>query len=323
MEAIEMAERMEWTVEEQEDKSRVDRFLADATEEFSREYLAGLIGEGRVTVNGETVKKNHRLQPGDQVVLEVPAPQPVQIRPQPMDLSILYEDEDLVVVDKQKGLVVHPAPGNLEGTLVNGLLAHCRDLSGINGVLRPGIVHRIDKDTSGLLVVAKNDRAHSELARQFKEHTIERVYLALVHGQIQEAAGEVEAPIGRDPRDRKRMAVNGQHGKDALTRYRVLERFPGYSLVELRLETGRTHQIRVHMKLLDHPLVGDEKYTNRKNPFGVSGQMLHAGALGFEHPRTGQIMRFQSPLPAYFQDVLDTLEPGRGSADRTQERSPK
>jgi len=300
-------EILRWIAEAEEEGNRLDRFLAGWLEDRSREYLARLITGGLVRVNGTSVKKNYRIHTGDQVEVELPEPEPLEVEAEDIPLEILYEDADLIVVNKPRGMVVHPSPGNIRGTLVNALLHHCRDLSGINGVMRPGIVHRIDKDTSGILVVAKTDRAHQELAGQFKEHTICRRYQALVHGQIEETAGRVEAPIGRDPSDRKRMAVNLEHGKEAATEYRVLERFPGYSLVELTLETGRTHQIRVHMKMLGFPLVGDGKYHGRKNPFGVRGQMLHAGFLGFVHPVTGETMEFSCEPPGEFLNVLKIL----------------
>ncbi len=295
------------SADEDGEGTRLDRFLAGCLEGQSREYLTRLISGGMVRVNGAPVKKNYRIRTGDLLEVELPEPEPLEVEPEDIPLEILYEDTDLIVVNKPRGMVVHPAPGSTRGTLVNALLHHCRDLSGINGVMRPGIVHRIDKDTSGILVVAKTDRAHQELAVQFKDHTICRRYQALVHGQIEETAGRVEAPIGRDPSDRKRMAVNLEHGKEAATEYRVLERFPGYSLVELTLETGRTHQIRVHMKMLGFPLVGDDKYHGRKNPFGVRGQMLHAGFLGFVHPVTGESMEFSCEPPEEFKNVLNIL----------------
>ncbi|GAB6932539.1 RluA family pseudouridine synthase [Calditerricola satsumensis] len=293
----------EWTVEEPDVGERIDRFLAAQEEDWSRAQVQKWIKEGRVTVNGEPVKANYRLEPDDEIVLRVPPPKDLAVEPEPMELDIVYEDSDVVVVNKPRGLVVHPAPGHLSGTLVNGLLYHCRDLSGIGGVLRPGIVHRIDKDTSGLLVVAKNDRAHLSLARQFKDHTVTRRYVALVHGEVAHDRGTIDAPIGRDPHNRQRMAVLPKTGKHAVTHFAVLERFPGYTLLELKLETGRTHQIRVHMKFIGHPVVGDPKYGPRKT-LPIDGQALHAGVLGFVHPRTGEYLEFRAPLPEDMERLL-------------------
>ncbi|HEY8343542.1 MAG TPA: RluA family pseudouridine synthase [Calditerricola sp.] len=296
----------EWTVEEPDVGERIDRFLAAQEEDWSRAQVQKWIKEGRVTVNGEPVKANYRLEPDDEIVLRVPPPKDLAVEPEPMELDIVYEDGDVVVVNKPRGLVVHPAPGHLSGTLVNGLLYHCRDLSGIGGVLRPGIVHRIDKDTSGLLVVAKNDRAHLSLARQFKDHTVTRRYVALVHGEVAHDRGTIDAPIGRDPHNRQRMAVLPKTGKPAVTHFAVLERFPGYTLLELKLETGRTHQIRVHMKFIGHPVVGDPKYGPRKT-LPIDGQALHAGVLGFVHPRTGEYLEFRAPLPEDMERLLFQL----------------
>lgn len=296
----------EWTAEEPDAGERIDRFLAAQEEDWSRSQVQKWLKEGRVTVNGEPVKANYRLEPDDEIVLRVPPPKDLAVEPEPMDLDIVYEDGDVVVVNKPRGLVVHPAPGHLSGTLVNGLLYHCRDLSGIGGVLRPGIVHRIDKDTSGLLVVAKNDRAHLSLAKQFKDHTVTRRYVALVHGEVAHDRGTIDAPIGRDPQNRQRMAVLPKSGKRAVTHFAVLERFPAYTLLELKLETGRTHQIRVHMKFIGHPVVGDPKYGPRRT-LPIDGQALHAGVLGFVHPRTGAYLEFNAPLPEDMARLIDQL----------------
>ncbi|NPV26631.1 MAG: RluA family pseudouridine synthase [Firmicutes bacterium] len=300
-----------YLVEPEEAVTRVDIFLARRHSSISRTHVQKLIAEGLVTVNGQSVKANYKLRAGDQVEFILPPPVELEVLPEPIPLDVLYEDADVIVVNKPQGMVVHPAHGNYHGTLVNALLAHCRDLSGINGVLRPGIVHRLDKDTSGVLVVAKNDQAYQNLAEQIKAHEVTRRYVALVHGVMREPAGEIEAPIGRDPHDRKRMAVVNQGGKEAITGYRVLERFQDYTLIEARLKTGRTHQIRVHMAFLGHPVVGDPVYGPRKAHFGLRGQALHAEVLGFKHPRTGEYLEFTAPLPAYFSELLKRLREKR------------
>ncbi len=287
---------------------RIDLFLAGMLEEYTRSHLQRLVKEGAVLVNGKAAKSSSRLKEGDQVEVSLPDPKEAEIPAKPMDLSILYEDDDVILIDKPKGMVVHPAAGHSEDTLVNGLLYHCQGrLSGINGVLRPGIVHRIDKDTTGVLVVCKNDAAHNSLAEQLKEHSITRRYLAIVHGVIKEDEGTVDAPIGRNEKDRLKMAVNEKNGKRAVTHYRVLERFSGYTYIECRLETGRTHQIRVHMASIGHPLLGDTLYGPSKSPFALEGQTLHAAVLGFHHPTTGEYMEFTAPLPPYFSHLLEVL----------------
>ena len=287
--------------------TRLDSFLADTLEGISRSYLQKLIADQLILVNQKTVKSNYKVKTGDQLLVQIPEAAPVDILPEPMDLDIVYEDSDLLIVNKPVGLVVHPAHGHYSGTLVNGLLAHCTDLSGINGKMRPGIVHRIDKDTSGLLMIAKNDMAHQHLAAQLKEHSIKRAYYALVQGVISEPAGLVDAPIGRHETDRKKMAVTLKNSKEARTHYYVKERFARTTFIECRLETGRTHQIRVHMAYLGHPLVGDPLYGTRKNNLDFPGQALHAYALGFIHPRTGEELYFEAPLPEHFQMVLKDL----------------
>ena len=294
----------------EENGTRLDSYLAEELEGISRSYLQKLIGEGLILVNQKTVKANYKVKTGDTLLVQIPEAAPVDIQPEPMDLDIVYEDSDLLIVNKPGGLVVHPAHGHYSGTLVNGLLAHCTDLSGINGKMRPGIVHRIDKDTSGLLMIAKNDLAHQHLAEQLKAHSIKRAYYALVQGVISEPAGLVDAPIGRHEIDRKKMAVTFKNSKEARTHYYVKERFAKNTFIECRLETGRTHQIRVHMAYLGHPLVGDPLYGTRKNNLDFPGQALHAYALGFVHPRTGEELYFEAPIPEHFQSVLKTLAQG-------------
>jgi 23S rRNA pseudouridine1911/1915/1917 synthase len=303
MNDTQLFERFDWTVDAADAGERIDKFITLQQEDWSRSQVQQWIKEGRVTVNGEPVKSNYKVSVDDEITLRVPPPKEMEIKPEPMPLDIVYEDSDVVVVNKPRGLVVHPAPGHYSGTLVNGLLAHCKDLSGINGVLRPGIVHRIDKDTSGLLMVAKNDKAHLSLAQQLKEHTVNRTYVAIVHGVIPHEMGTIDAPIGRDPKNRQQMAVVFENSKPAVTHFVVLERFQEFTLVELKLETGRTHQIRVHMKYIGYPLAGDPKY-GPKHTLELNGQALHAKTLGFTHPRTGERLEFEAPLP---QDLLDVI----------------
>ena len=293
----------------QEDQQmRLDKYLAEQFPEQTRSYLQKLIKEGSVLVNGKIVKTGFQLSKGDEVSVNIPEPKELDVEPQKMDLDIVYEDEDVILVNKPKGMVVHPAPGHTTDTLVNGLLYHCKDnLSGINGVARPGIVHRIDRDTTGILIVCKNDMSHNSIAAQLKEHSINRRYRALVHGNLKDDTGTIEGPIGRHPIDRKKMSINEKNGKPAVTHYTVLERFGNYTLIECKLETGRTHQIRVHMTSIGHPLVGDEVYGPAKCPFKLQGQCLHAMILGFVHPRTGEYMEFSADLPAYFEDLLRKL----------------
>lgn len=293
----------------QEDQQmRLDKYLAEQFPEQTRSYLQKLIKEGQVLVNGKCVKAGYALTSGDEVSVNIPEPKELEVEPQKMDLDIVYEDADVILINKPKGMVVHPAPGHTTDTLVNGLLYHCKDqLSGINGVARPGIVHRIDRDTTGILIVCKNDKSHNSIAAQLKEHSINRRYRALVHGNLKEDSGTVEGPIGRHPVDRKKMAINERNGKPAVTHYTVLERFGNYTFIECVLETGRTHQIRVHMSSIGHPLVGDEVYGPAKCPFKLQGQCLHAMVLGFVHPNSGEYMEFSAELPIYFSQLLNRL----------------
>lgn len=293
---------------EQEDE-RIDKCIASLTDSLSRSYIQKMIREGNVTVNGRPVRQNFRVSADDEVSFFLPEAVEPQILPEDIPLDILYEDDDLLVVNKPKGMVVHPAAGHYSHTLVNAVLFHCRgQLSGINGVLRPGIVHRIDKDTTGSVLICKNDAAHRSIARQLKEHSIVRRYRAIVCGSLKEEEGTVDAPIGRDPSDRKKMAINRKNGKEAVTHYRVLQRFSGYTCIECRLETGRTHQIRVHMASLGHPLLGDAVYGPKKSPFSfLEGQTLHAMILGFIHPVTGEYVETCAPLPEYFEHLLRIL----------------
>ena len=291
-------------IEVTDSAARLDKYIADNSD-ISRSFAAKLAGDGAVMVNGKTADKKTKLKIGDVIEIAVPEPEPVEAVPQDIPLDIVYEDDSVIVVNKPQGMVVHPAPGNPDGTLVNGLLYHC-ELSGINGVIRPGIVHRIDKDTSGLLVVAKTNAAHEKLSSQLKEHKALRQYYCIVNGNIKEDSGTVDKPIGRHPTDRKRMAIT-EGGREAVTHYRVIERFGRYTLVECTLETGRTHQIRVHMASIGHSIVGDPVYGIKKEKFKTNGQLLHAAAIGFEHPETGELMEFRSELPEYFTIVLDRL----------------
>jgi len=294
------------TIEGEHDKERIDKIIAGINEEWSRSQVQMWIKDGLVTVNGNPIKANHKCSAGDEVVIELPDPEPLDVEPEKMELDIYYEDADVLVVNKPRGIVVHPAPGHMRGTLVNGLLAHCKDLSGINGVLRPGIVHRIDKDTSGLLMVAKNDFAHESLVNQLVHKTVTRKYKAIVHGVILHEFGTIDAPIGRDKHDRQSMAVTEENSKEAVTHFRVLECFDNFTYIECQLETGRTHQIRVHMKYIGYPLAGDPKYGPKKT-LPIDGQALHAGILGFTHPRSGEYLEFEAPLPPEFERLLTML----------------
>lgn len=285
---------------------RLDLFLSEKFEQMSRSYVQGLIENESVTVNNKVKKSNYKLKFGDEISVEVPTPVELQVEGENIPIDTIYEDSDVIVVNKPQDMVVHPAPGNYTGTLVNALLYHCKDLSGINGVIRPGIVHRIDKDTTGILVVAKNDNAHNKLAEQLKNHSMTRTYYALVEGNVKQDEGIVNAPIGRHPVDRIKMAVV-KDGREAVTHYKVIERFGDYTLVKCNLETGRTHQIRVHMAHIGHPLVGDNVYGYKKQKFNLKGQVLHAKELGFIHPTSGEYIHFDSELPKYFIELLEKL----------------
>lgn len=299
---------MELTVREVDQDLRVDKYLSQELPDSSRSFLQKLIAGGQVLVNQKPVKANYKVSAGDQISLEIPPAVEPEILAEEIPLDILYEDSDLLVVNKPKGMVVHPCPGHYSGTLVNALMYHCREeLSGINGVMRPGIVHRIDQNTTGSLVVCKNDYAHNFLAEQLKAHSITRRYRAVIHGNLKEDSGTVNAPIGRHPADRKKMAVNHKNGREAITHYQVLERFGEYTYIECRLETGRTHQIRVHMASIGHPLLGDDVYGPARCPFSLQGQTLHAMVLGFVHPTLRTYMEFTAPLPEYFEQLLERL----------------
>jgi 23S rRNA pseudouridine1911/1915/1917 synthase len=296
-------------VEEHNSGDRLDLFLTGQNAVLSRSRIQNIISAGLVRVNEcPLTKAGYRLKVGDKIHMVIPDPERLTVTPEAISLEIVYEDADLLVVNKPQGMVVHPAAGNYQGTLVNALLYYCHDLSGINGVYRPGIVHRIDKDTSGLLVVTKNDAAHLALAAQIKEHRVKRVYVALVQGHIKVPSGKIDVPIGRHPVHRQKMAVTDRNAKRAITHFRVLASFSGYTLIEARLETGRTHQIRVHLAYLGHPIVGDPKYGSRQNTFALKGQALHAKILGFHHPRTHQYLEFEVSLPVYFQNLLEKIQ---------------
>lgn len=301
-------EEIRLEVEMKDENQRIDKYLSLVMPEVSRSYFQKLLKEGKVCVGERTVKANYRLQKGDLIHFQLPPDEEPDILPEDIPLDILYEDDYLLIINKPKDMVVHPCPGHYTGTLVNGVLFHCKgNLSGINGVLRPGIVHRIDKDTTGALVVCKDDQTHRSLAKQLAEHSITRKYRAIVTGNLTEDQGTIEGPIGRHPQDRKKMAVNDKNGKNAVTHYRVLERLNNATYIECELETGRTHQIRVHLSHIGHPLLGDTVYGSSKNPYKLQGQALHAMVLGFLHPHFEKYMEFTAPLPEYFQKLLEKL----------------
>ena len=288
---------------------RIDRFLCRNLDGLSRSYIQKLLKNENILVNGKSVKPNYKTDADDQIAVQIPDPEPLDITPENIPLDILYEDDDILVVNKPKGMVVHPSPGHYSHTLVNALLYHCKEqLSGINGILRPGIVHRIDMDTTGSLLVCKNDHAHQILADELKEHSITRRYHAIVHGNLKEDTGVINAAIGRHPTDRKKMSTKAVNGRPAVTHYRVLERFGEYTYIECELETGRTHQIRVHMASIGHPVLGDAVYGPAKCPFKLQGQTLHAKILGIRHPSTREYMEFDAPLPEYFVGLLHRLK---------------
>ena len=295
-----------FTVEKEFEGIRIDKYLSEVFKDKSRSYLQGLIEKGNIKVNNKDIKSNYKLREFDDISVILPEPILLQVEPEDIPLNIVYEDSDVIVVNKPKGMVVHPAPGNYNGTLVNALLYHCNDLSSINGVVRPGIVHRIDKDTTGILVVAKNDEAHNFLSDQLRNHSMKREYYALVEGRISKDNGTIDKPLGRNKKDRLKFAIV-EGGRRAVTHYEVLERYRNTTLIKCNLETGRTHQIRVHMASISHPLVGDNLYGLKKQKYKMDGQMLHAKVLGFIHPRTKEYMEFSSELPENFEKLIQNL----------------
>jgi 23S rRNA pseudouridine1911/1915/1917 synthase len=290
------------------ENERIDTYISKKLEDMSRNSVQKLIADGNIKVNGKTIKANYKVKKNDAIEIEMPAPEVLDIKAEDIKISIVYEDGDLAVINKPQGMVVHPAPGHSSGTLVNSLMYHLSDLSSINGIMRPGIVHRLDKNTSGLMLVAKNDRTHNFLAGCLKEHSINRIYYALVEGSVREDCGVIDAPLGRSEKDRKKRAVTTKNSKEAITNFWVVKRYGRYTLLKLKLETGRTHQIRVHMKYIGHPVVGDDVYGSKENKFGLEGQLLHSKTLGFVHPSTKKYMEFDTELPDYFQKVLNKLE---------------
>ena len=295
-------------VEDNNLKKRLDTYIVDKIQELSRTTVKRLIDEEKILVNGKKQKSSYKPEQGDSISIDIPEAHEIELEAQNIPVPVIYEDNDIIVVNKPKGMVVHPANGNPDGTLVNSIMAICKDsLSGIGGELRPGIVHRLDKDTSGLLIVAKNDEAHIKMSKQIQDRQVTKKYIALVKGVISENEATIDLPIGRSTKDRKKMAVDAK-GKNAITHFKVLKRYNNYTLLELKIDTGRTHQIRVHMSYIGHPVVGDSVYSNGKNEFGVEGQMLHARYLEFKHPITGEELKLEAPIPNYFEDVLQRLE---------------
>ena len=295
-------------VEENTQKKRIDSYIVDKNINLSRTAIKRLLDEGKILVNGKKQKPSYKPEVGDIITIEIPEPEEVELKPQDIPIDVIYEDKDIIVVNKPKGMVVHPANGNPDGTLVNAILAKCKDsLSGIGGEIRPGIVHRLDKDTSGLLIIAKNDQAHINMSKQIQDRKVIKKYIALVKGVIGENTATIDMPVARSTKDRKKMAVDPK-GKEAITHYKVLQRYDKYTLLEIKIDTGRTHQIRVHMSYIGHPVVGDMQYSNGKNEFGIEGQMLHSKYLEFDHPITGKRLKLEAPLPEYFEQVLNELE---------------
>ncbi len=291
-----------------EEIGRLDKVVSNLEQNISREAIQRMVKTGKILVNGKQEKASYKTTVGDVITLEEEIPEEIELKPQEMPLDIIYEDEDMLVINKEKGIVVHPGNGNPDGTLANAVMAKCKgSLSGIGGKIRPGIVHRIDKDTSGLIIVAKNDTAHLNLSKQIQDRKVKKTYIALVRGVIKENEATINMPIGRSSKDRKKMAVT-KDGKEAITHFKVLKRYNGFTLLEVKIETGRTHQIRVHLSEIGYPIVGDEVYSNGKNPFGVKGQMLHAEKLELKHPRTGKDLTFEAPVPKYFEDIINQLE---------------
>lgn len=304
-----MMENYNFIAENDENNIRIDLYLSNEIENISRSRIQKLIDNQNITVNGNHINKNYKIKTGDIIDVFVPDAVELDIKPENIDLDIIYEDNSVIVINKKKGMVVHPAPGHYSGTLVNALLYHCKgNLSGINGILRPGIVHRIDKDTSGILVIAKNDMAHKFLASQLAQHSMTRIYNAIVFNNLKQDSGTINCPIGRHHIERKKMSVTNKNSKQAITHYKVIERFGKFNLIELKLETGRTHQIRVHMSFIGYPLLGDTVYGSKKQPFNLNGQALHAKVLGFIHPETKEYMEFESELPEYFQNLINILK---------------
>lgn len=298
----------QFIVKKEEAGKRIDAYISNKDDEISRTAVQRLIEEESVLVNGKNTKASYKVQENDEIEIQEVKPKEIELKAQEIPLEVIYEDDDIIVINKPKGLVVHPAAGNLDGTLVNAIMAICKDsLSGIGGEIRPGIVHRLDKDTSGILIVAKNDMAHINISEQIKNHETEKTYVALVRGIVKENEATINMPIGRSNKDRKKMAVT-RDGKNAITHFKVLKRYEKYTLLEIKIETGRTHQIRVHLSHIGYPVVGDYTYSNGKNDFGVEGQMLHSKRIKFKHPKTGEQMELEARLPEYFQEILDKLD---------------
>lgn len=298
----------EFIVKSEEINKRIDLYLVEANNQFSRVTIQRLIQNGKILVNGKKVKVSYKVQENDQIILEEEKPRNIELKAQDIPIEIIYDDNDIIVVNKPKGLVVHPANGNPDGTLVNAIMSICKgSLSGIGGEIRPGIVHRLDKDTSGILIVAKNDKAHINISEQIKKHSVKKTYIALVRGVVRENEATVNMPIARSTKDRKKMAVN-KSGKEAITHFKVLKRYDNYSLLEINIETGRTHQIRVHLSEIGYPIIGDNVYSNGKNEWGIQGQVLHAKSLKFKHPTTNNEMLLEAPIPNYFEKILNELE---------------
>ena len=297
----------EYKIKKEEQGIRLDKIVSELQEELSRTAIQRMIEEGNILVNGNKVKTSYKVLEGDLITIKKEEPKETDLVPQDIPLNIIYEDNDILIINKEKGMVVHPGAGNPDGTLVNAIMAKCKDsLSGIGGEIRPGVVHRIDKDTSGLVIIAKNDKTHIDISEQIKNREVEKTYLALVRGNIKENEAVISMPIGRSTKDRKKMAVD-KKGKEAITEFKVLDRYDGFTYIEVKIKTGRTHQIRVHMAEIGYPIVGDEVYSNGRNPFSVKGQMLHAARLGFVHPSTKEKVIFEAPLPEYFQNILGEL----------------
>nr|WP_317358200.1 RluA family pseudouridine synthase [uncultured Tyzzerella sp.] len=302
-------QQLNFKILKQDEDKRIDSFLNSSLEDISRSRIQKLIEDNEILVNNKPINKNYKLKENDTILINIEEPKEINILPENIHLNIVYEDNDVILINKPQNMVVHPANGHYSGTLVNALMYHCKDnLSGINGVMRPGIVHRIDKDTSGILIVAKNDKAHQSLASQLENHSMTRVYYAIVYNNLKNDTGTIDAPIGRHPIDRKKMAVTDKNGKRAVTHYEVLKRFKKYTFIKLKLETGRTHQIRVHMSYIGNPLLGDTVYGKEKQPFKLLGQVLHAKVLGFIHPITNEYMEFETELPQYFKEILNKLQ---------------